>query len=189
MPQAAKYIEQLHRIDPIRINGKVTQVIGLTIESEGPEAGIGDVCHHLYGKEREAGQSGSRRLSRQPGILMPLGELETIGPGSEVVATGRPSPSKSATSCSAKCWTASANPRRQLAAGKDGRIFDNECAGQSAESPPGDGTAQRRDSLHRRAAHHRSGQRIGIFAGSGWARVRCSAWWRATLPPMSTSSP
>src|SRR5690606_10917027 len=89
-PQAAKYIEQLHRIDPIRINGKVTQVIGLTIESEGPEAGIGDVCHIYTGKSAKPVKAEVVGFRDNRVILMPLGELETIGPGSEVVATGRP---------------------------------------------------------------------------------------------------
>ena len=40
IPKAEKYKEVLHAIDPIRVNGKVTQVIGLTVESEGPDVSI-----------------------------------------------------------------------------------------------------------------------------------------------------
>ncbi len=44
-PSAQKYIDHLRQMDPIRVNGKVTQVIGLTVESEGPDASVGDVCY------------------------------------------------------------------------------------------------------------------------------------------------
>ena len=45
LPNADKYKEHLHSIDPVRVNGKVTQVIGLTVESEGPDVSIGDLCY------------------------------------------------------------------------------------------------------------------------------------------------
>ena len=87
---ATKYVEQLGRIDPIRMNGKVAQVIGLTIESEGPEASIGDVCyiHSHKGTKPIKAEVVGFRDNRV--ILMPLGELHAIGPGCEVVATGKP---------------------------------------------------------------------------------------------------
>jgi len=74
--------------EPITANGRVKQVIGLTIESAGPEAQIGEFCtiyaRHLrtpVGAE-VVGFRGDRVL------LMPLGEMDGIGPGSEVVASG-----------------------------------------------------------------------------------------------------
>ncbi|HBS43829.1 MAG TPA: flagellum-specific ATP synthase FliI, partial [Paenibacillus sp.] len=45
MLDSNRYKEQLRNLDPVRINGKVTQVIGLMVESEGPDASIGDVCY------------------------------------------------------------------------------------------------------------------------------------------------
>ncbi|MGE7051732.1 flagellum-specific ATP synthase FliI, partial [Paenibacillus glucanolyticus] len=42
---SARYMDHLRHLDPVRINGKVTQVIGLMVESEGPDASIGDVCY------------------------------------------------------------------------------------------------------------------------------------------------
>ncbi|MDZ7543744.1 flagellum-specific ATP synthase FliI, partial [Clostridium perfringens] len=50
---AEKYTEYLQHIDPVRVNGKVTQVIGLTVESEGPDASIGEVCHIYPSKGHE----------------------------------------------------------------------------------------------------------------------------------------
>lgn len=86
----AKYAEALKHIDPVRVNGKVAQIIGLTVESEGPDAAIGEVCQ-IYpvrgGSPIEAEVVGFRDNRV---LLMPLGELQAIGPGCDVVATGRP---------------------------------------------------------------------------------------------------
>jgi flagellum-specific ATP synthase len=90
IPKADKYKEVLHAIDPIRVNGKVTQVIGLTVESEGPDVSIGDLCYiypHKSNKPLKAEVVGFRSNKV---ILMPLGDLDAIGPGCDVVGTGKP---------------------------------------------------------------------------------------------------
>lgn len=87
---AAKYIEQLSQIDPIRVNGKVTQVIGLTVESEGPDASIGDVCYIYPFKSDRPLKAEVVGFKNNKVILMPLGELHSIGPGCDVVGTGKP---------------------------------------------------------------------------------------------------
>ena len=90
LPKADKYKEHLHTIDPIRVNGKVTQVIGLTVESEGPDVSIGDLCYiypHKSNKPLKAEVVGFRSNKV---ILMPLGDLDAIGPGCDVVGTGKP---------------------------------------------------------------------------------------------------
>jgi flagellum-specific ATP synthase len=89
-PHAAKYIEHLKQMDPVRVNGKVIQVIGLTVESEGPDASIGDVCHIYPFKSKEPLLSEVVGFRNNRVILMPLGELHSIGPGCDVVATGKP---------------------------------------------------------------------------------------------------
>ena len=86
----SRYEEALECFDPIRVNGKVTQIIGLTVESEGPDASIGDVCTiHPH-------KGGTPILAEVVGfkdnrvLLMPLGDLHSVGPGCDVVTTGRP---------------------------------------------------------------------------------------------------
>jgi len=88
--QSAKYIECLKQLDPVRVNGKVTQVIGLTIESEGPEASVGDVCHIYPLKANRPVKAEVVGFRNNKVLLMPLGELEAIGPGCDVVGTGKP---------------------------------------------------------------------------------------------------
>ena len=74
----------------IKRMGRVAQVVGLTIESVGPEANIGSTC--LI----RAGKYGKPVLTEVVGfrdnhvLLMPLGDISGIGPGSIVEAVGRP---------------------------------------------------------------------------------------------------
>lgn len=90
VPQLSKYIEHLRQIDPIRVNGKVTQVIGLTVESEGPDASVGDVCLLYPYKSAKPLKAEVVGFRNNKVILMPLGELHAIGPGCDVVGTGKP---------------------------------------------------------------------------------------------------
>ena len=38
------YVEDLTRLEPLRWSGQVTDVVGLLIESRGPNVGLGDFC-------------------------------------------------------------------------------------------------------------------------------------------------
>jgi len=89
-PDASKYLEHLRQIDPVRVNGKVTQVIGLTVESEGPDASIGDVCYIYPLKSNQPLKAEVVGFKNNKVLLMPLGELTSIGPGCDVVGTGKP---------------------------------------------------------------------------------------------------
>jgi len=74
----------------LRIVGSVSQVIGLTIEVKGVSASIGEVCSiHVPGEEYPvlAEVVGFKENSS---LLMPLGELGGICPGSRVIPTGSP---------------------------------------------------------------------------------------------------
>jgi flagellum-specific ATP synthase len=86
----AKYKETLQGIDPFRLNGKVTQVVGLTIESQGPEVKLGEICHIYSHQSDEPIMAEVVGFRDNKVLLMPLGELNAIGPGCDVVATGRP---------------------------------------------------------------------------------------------------
>ncbi|NGQ94008.1 flagellar protein export ATPase FliI [Brevibacillus sp. SYP-B805] len=86
----SKYRHALHHLDPVRVNGKVTQVVGLTIESQGPEAKLGEICliHSQQHQEPILAEVVGFRDNKV--LLMPLGEVSAIGPGCDVVATGKP---------------------------------------------------------------------------------------------------
>ena len=83
-----KYTETVEKCVTLRQQGKVTQVIGLVISSTGPSTSIGEVCR-IYPNE-----GGNSVLGEVVGfrdsqvMLMPLGEMRGINPGSVVEATG-----------------------------------------------------------------------------------------------------
>ncbi|MCD4828107.1 MAG: flagellar protein export ATPase FliI [Candidatus Cloacimonetes bacterium] len=79
----SKYETILERVNPIRQNGTVSQVIGLIVESHGPTASIGDICyiHSRDGTNHVAEVVGFKKGKT---LLMPLKELYGIAPGNQV---------------------------------------------------------------------------------------------------------
>lgn len=84
-----KYISAVEDKRFMKYTGNITKVTGLTIESNGPMATIGELCH-IYPDGR-----GEPVLSEVVGfkddkiLLMPLGEMEGISSGSIVVGSGK----------------------------------------------------------------------------------------------------
>ncbi len=78
----------LEHIDPIEVSGRVAQAVGMVVEGYGPMTTVGELCRIT----REVGDGpitaevvgfrGDRVL------LMPLGEMQGIGPGSRITMTG-----------------------------------------------------------------------------------------------------
>ncbi len=81
---------RISQVDFVRINGRVSKVVGLVIESKGPDVRVGDLCDIRFrrGKHNLEAEVVGFRDDRV--LLMPLGELRDIGPGCEVVSMGRP---------------------------------------------------------------------------------------------------
>ncbi|MCG0278395.1 MAG: flagellar protein export ATPase FliI [Thermanaeromonas sp.] len=67
--------------------GKITRVTGLTLEARGLRAAIGEICH-IYNNGQTPIVAEVVGFRDEVTLLMPLGELEGIGPGCRVVATG-----------------------------------------------------------------------------------------------------
>ncbi len=84
-----KYREALQRIETINYLGKVVQIIGLTIEAEGPAVEMGKVCLVYNMKETQYIQAEVVGFRNNRILLMPFGELIGIGPGSKVIATNK----------------------------------------------------------------------------------------------------
>ncbi|KAA5807773.1 flagellar protein export ATPase FliI [Thermoanaerobacterium thermosaccharolyticum] len=72
----------------IKYYGKVNQVVGLTIESIGPISNVGDVCEikSINGNTIYAEVMG---FKDDKVYLMPLGDMDGIGPGNSVISTGQ----------------------------------------------------------------------------------------------------
>lgn len=73
-----------------KVKGKVVNVVGLTIESKGPRAKLGDVCHIDTGMESQVKPALAEVVGFKEGkvLLMPYDNVEGIGPGSSVENTG-----------------------------------------------------------------------------------------------------
>ena len=87
----AQAVEQLRHVNPVRVSGRVTDVIGLVIEGTGPGLPIGGVCQI---ERRDGGESVNAEVvgfRQNRVLLMPLGEVSGIEPGNRiVVARDRP---------------------------------------------------------------------------------------------------
>ncbi len=80
----------LAEADLARRHGFVSNLIGLIIEATGLQAEVGEVC--LVGTDRNRAAVAAEVVGFREGrtLLMPLGELHGIGPGTRVLATGAP---------------------------------------------------------------------------------------------------
>lgn len=84
-----KYFTALDSINPYTLRGKITQAIGLTLEAIGPRVSIGELCLVRTNKaDRELVPCEVVGFRNNRILLMPLGNLEGIGPGSELIASG-----------------------------------------------------------------------------------------------------
>src|ERR1051325_1222411 len=82
----APYCNRLETLTPYRVSGTVTDVVGLLITSRGPWLPVGAVCkvYPLHGENPAVAEVVGFRGEQT--LLMPLGELRGVGPGSRVVA-------------------------------------------------------------------------------------------------------
>jgi flagellum-specific ATP synthase len=87
---ADRYIDTLRTADLVRQYGKVRQVIGVVIESMGPNMAIGETCEILYKRTAEPVLAEVVGFRDNKVLIMPLGDLMGIGVGSGVVALGVP---------------------------------------------------------------------------------------------------
>ncbi|HZU39906.1 MAG TPA: FliI/YscN family ATPase [Solirubrobacteraceae bacterium] len=156
--------------DLSRRRGRVADLIGLIIEATGVQVEIGEVCLVGDGREREpvATEVVGFRAGRT--LLMPLGELHGIGPGTTVHPTGRPFRVAVGDSLLGRVLDGLGAPLDGLPAPVVG-----EASWRSAMAPPPDALTRPRIServgLGVRALDTLvpcgRGQRLGIFAGSG----------------------
>ena len=69
--------------DYVKKLGKVSRVVGLTIESEGPDVSIGNCCK-IYTKEGKSVLAEVVGFKDKKILLMPYGNIEGVGLGSIV---------------------------------------------------------------------------------------------------------
>lgn len=152
--------------DSLKITGKVKKVVGLTIEVEGLQAFVGEVCK-IYTK------SGKEVLGEVVGfkdnsiLLMPLGELTGVAPGFEVEGTGKVLSVKVGPKLLGRVLDGLGRPM-------DDRKLEWEAEYSQDNDPPNPLLRKRIDTIMPTGVRAidgfltcGEGQRIGIFAGSG----------------------
>jgi flagellum-specific ATP synthase len=93
MELATKYIDKYSSIitstDVYKINGKVTDVIGLVIVSIGPNVSLGEVCTIVNRDGTEVCRTEVVGFKEGKVLSIAIGNVENISPSCEIIATGR----------------------------------------------------------------------------------------------------
>ncbi len=85
----AGYMEALEKAPVCRLKGRISQAIGLTLEATGPRVRLGELCFVKTNyADRQLIPAEVVGFKNRTILLMPLGNLEGVGPGSEMLASG-----------------------------------------------------------------------------------------------------
>ena len=82
-----KLEDAIKETNTIRLIGKVVEIVGLVIQCKGPNVSMGELCY-VYSRFPDVEPLPCEVVGFRAGfvLLMPLGEMLGIGPGSEVVS-------------------------------------------------------------------------------------------------------
>jgi flagellum-specific ATP synthase len=84
-----KYHRLLDRANPIRIHGKVSEIVGLVVEGHGPVASIGEICGIYPGGSDKPVAAEVVGFKKGKVLLMPLQSIQGLGPGCKIISLGR----------------------------------------------------------------------------------------------------
>ncbi|HHV27233.1 flagellar protein export ATPase FliI [Anaerosalibacter bizertensis] len=84
-----KYISAINDKRLVKYTGNITKVTGLTIESNGPMASIGELCYIYPHNKNTPIMAEVVGFKEDKILLMPLGDMEGIASGSTVIASGK----------------------------------------------------------------------------------------------------
>jgi len=168
MINLSKYKTIIKKTDSFKEIGQVTHIIGLVIEADGPPSSIGDLCY-IYSKMNEppvwAEVVG---FKEDKVLLMPLGEMEGLKPGSTVINSGGAIKVRVGSELLGRVLDGLGNPLDEF-----GTLKTNKFRSSKAEKINPLTKIKVRDSLEMGVKAIDSlitigkGQRVGIMAGSG----------------------
>jgi flagellum-specific ATP synthase/type III secretion protein N (ATPase) len=164
----AHYINAVEKFPQVKIIGRVTQVVGLTIEVRGLQAFVGEVCQILVNADSAPVPAEVVGFKNGHVLMMPLGDLRGIGPGCQVLPTGKAFTVKVGPSLLGHVLDGLGNPL-------DGAIINGNGSFCPVDNDPPNPLERKRINevlpTGIRAVDMfltcGQGQRIGIFAGSG----------------------
>jgi len=85
----ADYKRRIERFETIKVNGKVTDVVGLVIVSTGPNVSLGEVCSIVDQNGKHVCQAEVVGFKEGKVLSIPLGEVHKISPACEIIASGK----------------------------------------------------------------------------------------------------
>lgn len=159
-------INKINLIPCTTFEGKVSKVIGLTVEVEGINAFVGELCI-IYNNKDDEVKCEVVGFKEDAIILMPLGELVGVGPGCKVIAKGVPLNVRCSDELLGKILDGLGNPidGEAILSGENYSLFNE---------PPDPMKRPRIKNIMPTGVRAidgfltcGEGQRIGIFAGSG----------------------
>lgn len=168
--KAEELLSIIPEVETYKRYGKVKRVVGLMIESLGPESSIGDVCWIRVGgkKHHRKIQAEVVGFKDEYVILMPYADIQDIAPGSLVEATSKPLEVKVGSTLIGKVIDSLGNPMDGSVLPKGLKSIPTE---QSPPNPLKRPPISEEIEVGVRAIDSLltvgKGQRIGIFAGSG----------------------
>ncbi|MCP3141422.1 type III secretion system ATPase SctN [Pyxidicoccus xibeiensis] len=83
------YFDLIKEAQVVRVRGRVTELTGLIIKASVPNVRVGELVL-IKSRNRNAVKAEVVGFQGDEVMLMPLGELQGIGPDSEVIPTGKP---------------------------------------------------------------------------------------------------
>ncbi|ELK44741.1 UNVERIFIED_CONTAM: flagellar protein export ATPase FliI [Halobacillus marinus] len=163
------YQEAIRQADTYKRFGRIKRVVGLMVESKGPDASVGDLCyiHSPSGKVAPVAAE-VVGFHNENILLMPFQEVREVSPGSLVEATKQPLNVKAGIGLIGNILDAMGNPLDGSALPKGLRPYPTDQAPPNPlERPPIKEPIQVGVRAIDSLLSVGKGQRIGIFAGSG----------------------
>jgi flagellum-specific ATP synthase len=163
-----RYLTKLNSFHALRSTGKVSQILGLTIEGDGPAVDLGEHCHiKIRGLKRPLSAE-VVGFKEDKVLLMPLGEMTGIGPGCAIVASGEKLQVEVGEGLLGRVLDGLGNPMDERGPIVSGQFYP-------LVAPPPNPLTRRRITAPLAVGVKAidalltcgRGQRIGIFAGSG----------------------
>ncbi|MEW6701358.1 MAG: flagellar protein export ATPase FliI [Bacteroidota bacterium] len=84
-----KYKREINKAEPIRVNGRVIDVIGLVIVSVGPNAVMGEICSIVDRNGNEVCKAEVVGFKNGKVLSIAIGEVHNISPACEIKASGK----------------------------------------------------------------------------------------------------
>ncbi|MCA1059167.1 flagellar protein export ATPase FliI [Rossellomorea aquimaris] len=168
--KAVDLISHIPHIPTFKKFGKVKRVVGLMIESQGPESSVGEVCHiHIFSRgKQKVIMAEVVGFNDDLVILMPYTNMQDISPGSLVEATSKPLEIKIGSSLIGKVIDPLGHPLdgSQLPSGLS-TAYTEQDPPNPLSRPPIDEKMEVGVKAIDSMLTVGKGQRVGIFAGSG----------------------